>query len=439
MGRRARGDLPQMRRHSRSNTARVRFEGREIHLGLWGSHESQAKFLELIQGLIRRADLDVSRFDGRASEQSQGDRNAAAPPFDTEAAQPDTLESLPNASAAISVADICAAFLADAERNYIKPDGKLSSTIGNYKMGLRALEPYFQLPAAEFGPRLLRRLRDGLVEQEGRRKGPDGKRLRKFRTTINRTVKAIWWIFKWAASMEMVPPDTYHALKTLEPLKKGKTRALELRPVPHVPDEIIEQTIAHLPEVLADMVRIQRLTGCRPSELCSMRPCDIDRSGEVWAYCPERHKNEWRGDKRFASIGPKAQSILRKYLDRPATRPFFVPAESEGMRNADRRRQRKSPMTPSHRARRQQVRRRLDPNKPYTDDTYRRAVHRACLKAGVSMWSPNQLRHTAAEEARAHFGLDGAQARLGHKHAKVTEVYANRQQEKANEVARLWG
>jgi integrase len=206
-----------------------------------------------------------------------------------------------------------------------------------------------------------------------------------------------------------------------------------------VPDAIVQQTVASLPEIVADMVRVQRLTGCRPSELCAMRPSDIDRSGEVWNYCPEKHKNEWRGQQRYVAIGPKAQAILMKYLDRPALRPCFVPAESEASRNANRRQQRKSPMTPSHRARRQFIRRKLDPNKPYTDDTYRRAVHRACRKAGVSVWSPNQLRHAAAEEARTHFGLDGAQARLGHKHAKVTEVYANRQQGRADEVAKVLG
>ncbi len=30
----------------------------------------------------------------------------------------------------------------------------------------------------------------------------------------------------------------------------------------------------HLPEIVADMVRSQRLTGMRPAEVCFMRPCD---------------------------------------------------------------------------------------------------------------------------------------------------------------------
>ena len=41
-------------------------------------------------------------------------------------------------------------------------------------------------------------------------------------------------------------------------------------------------TLEHLPQVVADMVRLQRLIGARPAEMCIMRPCDIDRSSEVW-------------------------------------------------------------------------------------------------------------------------------------------------------------
>ena len=47
-----------------------------------------------------------------------------------------------------------------------------------------------------------------------------------------------------------------------------------------------------------------------------------------------------------------------------------------------------------------------------------------------------QLRHTAGTEARkADGGLDAAQVRLGHKHANITEVYAELASEKATALA----
>ena len=75
----------------------------------------------------------------------------------------------------------------------------------------------------------------------------------------------------------------------------------------------------------------------------------------------------------------------------------------------------------------------------YTTDSYRRAIHRACDKAGLERWSPNRLRHTAATEVRAKFGLEAAQIVLGHLAADVAQIYAERDLAKGAEVARQIG
>ena len=62
--------------------------------------------------------------------------------------------------------------------------------------------------------------------------------------------------------------------------------ARETVPVKPVADAVIDATLPTLPPVVADMVRLQRLTGCRPAEVCILRPCDVDRSGKVWGYRP---------------------------------------------------------------------------------------------------------------------------------------------------------
>ena len=43
------------------------------------------------------------------------------------------------------------------------------------------------------------------------------------------------------------------------------------------------------------MVELQRLSGMRPGEVVTMRTCDLDTSGRVWAYTPESHKTEHHG------------------------------------------------------------------------------------------------------------------------------------------------
>jgi len=54
------------------------------------------------------------------------------------------------------------------------------------------------------------------------------------------------------------------------------------------------------------------------------------------------------------------------------------------------------------------------------------AVKRAALKAGLTHWHPNQLRHTFATQVRKQHGLEAAQVLLGHARADVTQVYAER-------------
>ena len=48
------------------------------------------------------------------------------------------------------------------------------------------------------------------------------------------------------------------------------------------------------PPQIAAMIQLQRLTGMRPDEATIMRPCDIDRTDEIWLYVPQGHKMEWR-------------------------------------------------------------------------------------------------------------------------------------------------
>jgi len=54
-------------------------------------------------------------------------------------------------------------------------------------------------------------------------------------------------------------------------------------------------------------------------------------------------------------------------------------------------------------------------------------------------WSPNQLRHAAATEINSKFGLEAAQVTLGHAKADVTQIYAERDLNKAASVMREIG
>jgi integrase len=189
------------------------------------------------------------------------------------------------------------------------------------------------------------------------------------------------------------------------------------------------------------MVQLQRLVGCRPGEVCSVRPCDIDRSEAVWIYRPSHHKMEHRARQRLIFVGPRAQEILQAYLLRDAESYCFSPAESQRQRISEMREHRKSKVPPSQRDR-SKARPKLKPGERYLKAAYARAIQRACDRAFPPpdeldednrlkwrkdhRWSPNQLRHAAATTIRQRFGLEAAQVVLGHSRADVTQIYAAR-------------
>jgi integrase len=275
------------------------------------------------------------------------------------------------------------------------------------------------------------------------------------RSYINKLVDCIRRMFKRAVAEELLPPSAYRALAALPGLRKGRGQGRETEPVSPVADSVVDATLPQLPAVVADMVRLQRLTGCRPGEICLMRPCDVDTSDEVWSYRPASHKTEHHGRERVIFVGPRAQDVLRPYLLRDKSGYCFVPAESEQERRQLAHERRRTPMSCGNRPGTNRKRRRQRaPGDRYDVHSYRRAIDRGVAKlnqqrvkdampgedpALLEAWSPNQLRHSAATEIRRRFGLEAAQVTLGHSKADVTQVYAERDMTKAVAVMREVG
>ena len=263
-------------------------------------------------------------------------------------------------------------------------------------------------------------------------------------------------MFRWGVENELVPVTVDQALRCVQGLRKGKTPAPETVPVGPVDDAVVEQTLPFFSPIVADMVRFQRLTGCRPQEVCLIRPCDIDTTNVAWKYRPESHKTEHHDRDRVICIGPKAQKILRPYLQREAGTYCFVPKEAERERRAERHRDRVTPMgqgnSPGSNLKSSP---RKSPGERYKTASYRRAIHRACEKAFPPpekltapelvawrvehQWSPNQLRHTAATEIRKNFGLEAAQILMGHSKCDVKQIYAERDLKRAMEIVHRVG
>ncbi len=371
------------------------------------------------------------------------------------------------ASADLTVNELAAAFWKHAEQHYRRPDGTTTSELKEYRRALRPLKHlHGHTLARDFGPLGLKAIRQLMVDgYEHPKYGPEGSLAR---GVVNQRIGRIRRVFKWAVENELVAPAVFHGLQAVRGLQRGRTAARETEPVKPVGVDLVEQTLPHLNRHVAAMVRVQLLTGARPGEVCVLRSCDLDMSGAVWLYRPQLHKTAHHGHQRVIAVGPKAQEVLRPFLTLDTQAYLFSPRRALEEINSRRRQERKTPMTPSQKARQRKRNPRKAPGERYHTSSFAHAIATACRRAfsppgdlahredesrkewqtrltpeqhaevrrwhKEHHWHPHQLRHTRATELRREFGIDVARAVLGHRSPAITETYAELDAGKAAEV-----
>lgn len=161
---------------------------------------------------------------------------------------------------------------------------ELSSEWHRIKLAIKPIKAlYVALPAADFGPVQFKAIRQTLITTGGAR------------TTINAHMKRIVRMFKWAAAEGKLPASVHGTLTLISGLRRGRTEAKETEPVKPVPEGVVDATLKHLLPTVADMVRVQLLLGCRPSEICKLTANMIDQSGDVWTATLGEHKTAHHG------------------------------------------------------------------------------------------------------------------------------------------------
>lgn len=405
---------PAYRLHKSSGQAVVSLSGRQLYLGKYGTPRSHQRYAEVV--------ADWKRLREREGKRAAKKKADAAPPPKS-AVTTTSLRERREAGQPLSLNELILVYQQHAKRCYRK-NGEVTREAEMIGEVLRLLSKHHgRLGAEKFGPVTLKSLRQRMIDEVGWSRGH-----------INKQVGRLIRMTKWAVENELLSPDKHAALHAVQGLKKGRTEARETEGVTCVDDTVVEQTLAHLPELVADMVRLQRLTGARPGEICSLKPGEVDRSREVWVYAPAMHKTDHHEQQRLVMIGPKGQEVLRPYLLRSPNAYCFTPAESERRRYEKLAAARKTP--PRRRDFAAAKKRALRKYAPcYNADTYRHAVQRTCKIRGIPKWSPNQLRHTAATEIRKRYGIEAAQVVCGHATADVTQVYAERDFQLAVRVA----
>lgn len=382
--------------HQATGKARVRINGVDHYLGEYGSKESWQKYHQLL------AD-ECGTVAPAVKAKSGGVR--------------------------LSVGELAKAFMDHAKDYY----GQKSAQVYCLRSALKPLErgQWHQLPIDGFTPLKLQQVVEQRVLDGDWRDAKSTRGRNLCRSTVNATLRLLKQMFRWGVSQELVPHAVYEPLTTVTGIRKGRGKLAEKirepKKVKPAPDKDVQATIKVAGPEIATMIQLQLLTGMRPDEVTIMRPCEIDQRGKVWSYRPGRHKNDWRDDDegREILLGPKAQALLKRWLKEcPSDTDYLFSPIRVQKRSIERQRQEagKEPSLVKLSE--------IKPPRPcYDDSSYRQAVRRACKRAKVDIWTPNQLRHNAATALRAKYGIENAQIPLGHKHTSTTEIYAEKKRQ----------
>ena len=356
----------------------------------------------------------------------------------------------PNATAQIySVADLAADYLAHAKRVFVK-HGRMTSTCWNVAYAMQAiLDAWGRRAASSIEAPDLAAVREAMIEGED----AVGRKYTRAVTTVNDRLFIIKQSFRWARERGLVSKEHLYDLMMVQPLKAGRCEAKAPRGIKPVDEHWVAITKPFCASPVRAMIDIQWLTGMRPGEAVIMRSTDIDMAGDCWLYTPHAHKMEHKGKVRVILIGPRAQEVIKPFLERPPTAYLFSPAEARAEQLAKKRSSRKTKLWPSHK-RRLALSRTDDPQRAprdrYSEESYRRAIHYGCRAAAraarkkdpeaiVPKWNPNQLRHAAATRFNKMFALEDVSVTLGHSELATTRIYAQPDLSKALEIARRIG
>jgi integrase len=327
----------------------------------------------------RESRVAYARFIAKLGSQTSVDSQEA-----TQKPAPD----FPALSTSLLIGELALRFYEHA-KIYYRRGGKPTGEATTIRACLRPLVNRFgHEPASDFGAKKLKLVREDMIA------------LGWVRYTVNKAVSINKRFFRWCAEEEFIPAEVAGAVCMVKAPEKDRSHAKEKEPVGPVADEIVEATLPHVSDVVGAMIRVMRLTGMRPGEVLAMTKSEIDTSDpECWVFRPRAHKTAHRGKDRHVMIGPQCQAVLVPWILKAPTGRIF------------------------------KIRR----------DSVRLAINRACLRAGVPHWHPNQIRHLVATEIRAKHGLEAAQVILGHATADITQTYAELYMSQAGEIIRKIG
>ena len=134
-------------------------------------------------------------------------------------------------------------------------------------------------------------------------------------------------------------------------------------------------------QLLADLIRFQFFTACRPSEALIARPCDFKPSGDILLYEPPR-KNKKLHKRRIIFVGGLAKQLVESLCEKRRKNDYLFSHPDQ-------------------------------PAVPLTTAKYLKLLHLFCKASGIEKCSPTCLRHLAGTFLYYEYGVMVAWEILG--------------------------
>ena len=337
---------------------------------------------------------------------------------------------IPSGAQDVTIEELAAAYLEHYEATKSKED---------YRQ-IRMIIKVFLLPlyggectlVTDFSPKALKLVREKMVQSE-----------RFNREWCNRYTRNIVTMFRWGVEEELVPPSVSLALKEVKPLPAKYPGTFEGTKRKPVADDVVVRTIKYGVPTEVAMIKVHRLTGARSGEICNLTVGAVNlKDGTILLT---EHKTKAYIGERTISLRPEAREIIAPFLiGKKPENAVFSPRTAMEERNAEKRANRKSKITPSQEERNRQ--RAEKPKKTikefYDSQSYCQMVKHLIAKANKAIkkenesgrnilqesiphWTPYQLRHATATADAMSSILKMAMERLGHTDTRMTENYAH--------------
>lgn len=389
--------IPEYKKASKGNLARVWFNGGYIYLGVFKSPESLEQYRQFLESI----------------EDSQ----KSAIPVHSVTRETYIVAGL--------IADYFTFCKGECEEGRVSRDHlrKIKGVCG------LLLTRIGEVPVTKFGPKLAEEIRRYWVSRKIAA------------ATIKNYFSIIRLMFEWGVSQERVPVTVVAALKTLRPIRASPEGAKDANDREPAPRNDIRKTLKYLSNNLRAAVKILYLTGARPGELLKIKASDIDREQSPWVYRVKKHKTAGKGKFRTIFFGPACQKIITPLIDDAHPDRFLFSSEVTELDKQKQRRLSGKKLNWYDKSKSKIKTRVLQPH--YTPAGFRRAIIRKCKKHSISVWTPYQLRHNAATRIKKLIDIVAAKAVLGHQSLVMTQNYLSQEEREDQplhrDVAAKWG